>query len=156
MPYLCQNCPRYVLICLGHICWNICGPHLVYTLISLCGLCYIFAKGGLHVVGTIWAIFTIYHMGHFKVTFRLDIAVSTTSLPTEAHMWFETFGIFLLFYMWALHPFCTGHKKASSAASLTYSKWHTSACYLGTDFSSRSENTINVHLVARRCVRNKN
>ncbi len=27
MPYLCQNWPRYGLIYLGHIFWNICGPH---------------------------------------------------------------------------------------------------------------------------------
>ncbi len=62
------------------------GPHLAHTLISLCRLCHIFAKGGPHLVGTIWAIFTIYHMGYFRVTFRLHIAVNTTSLPTEGHM----------------------------------------------------------------------
>lgn len=41
------------------------------------------------------------------------------------------YAIFLLFYMQAtsgLHPFCKGHKKASSAISL---KWPTFACYLG-------------------------
>ncbi len=137
MPYLCQNWPRYALIYMGHICWNICGRYLVYRLISLCRLCHIFAKGGPHLVGTIWAIFIIYHMGHFRVTFRLHIAVNTTSLPTEVHVWFDTFGPLLLFYMWAtsgLHIFCMGHKKASSA--IYWLKWPTSTCYLGSLFHS--------------------
>lgn len=81
VPYLCQNWPRHLCKELGHICCNMWGPHLVYSKIRPCLLCSIFAKGGPYLLFDIWAIFTIWRMGHFWFIFRWHVAMGTASLP---------------------------------------------------------------------------
>ncbi len=116
VPHLCQNWPRYVLIYLGHICWNICGPHLITPWLAFVD-CATFLPKVDHICLALFGPYLLFNKwatlgSHSDTTFPW-------TLPTQAHMWFDTFGPFLLFYMWAtsgLHPFWMSHKKASSAS----------------------------------------
>ncbi len=98
-------------ILLGHI-YNFKLP---FQLASV--KCYIQTRSGPYLFYNIWGIFAMSNVGQVRLTHWL----------ANADLWFDTFGPCLQFYIWAtsgLHPFCPGHKKASSAVSIALSGPH--------------------------------